>query len=148
MAFKFEIGDPKSKKTFHLEAESEALMGKIIGDKIDGSDVSSQLSGTELEITGTSDKSGFPGYSKIEGTGTKRVLLTKGFGFHRLKLRKKNAVRKPIARGMRKRKTLRGNTITQDIVQINLKVVKQGNKSIAELLGKTEQPAQAPAPTA
>ena len=136
MAFKFEIGDPKSKKTFHLEAESEALMGKIIGDKVDGSDISSQLSGTELEITGTSDKSGFPGYNKIDGTGTRRVLLTKGFGFHRLKLRKKNALRKPISKGMRKRRTLRGNTITSDIVQINLKVIKQGSKSIAELLGK------------
>ena len=65
MAFKFEIGDPKSKKTFHLEGEAEALVGKIIGDKVDGSDISSQLSGTELEITGTSDKSGFPGRKDI-----------------------------------------------------------------------------------
>ena len=143
MAFKFEIGDPKSKKTFHLEAEADALMGKTIGEKVSGDEISSHLAGTELEITGTSDKSGFPGSKKIEGTGTRRVLLTKGFGFHRLKLRKKNAVRKPISRGMRKRRTLRGNAITADVVQINLKVIKQGSKSIAEMLGKEAKAVEA-----
>lgn len=142
MAFKFEIGDPKSKKTFHLEAESEALMGKVIGDKVDGADISPQLHGFELEITGTSDKSGFPGSKKIEGTGIKRVLLTRGFGFHKLKLKKKNATRLPISKGMRKRRTLRGNSITSDVVQINLKVLKQGSKSITEMLGKPEAPAE------
>jgi small subunit ribosomal protein S6e len=141
MAFKFEIGDPKSKKTFHLEAEAEALMGKIIGDKVSGDEIDPKLSGTELEITGTSDKSGFPGYSKIEGTGTRRMLLTRGFGFRKLKLKKKNAVRKPISKGMRKRRTLRGNAITPDVVQINLKVVKQGSKPIAEIFAKAPEAA-------
>ena len=135
MAFKFEIGDPKSKKTFHLEAEAEGLIGKVIGDKIDGSEVDSKLSGIELEITGTSDKSGFPGKKDVEGTGIKRVLLTRGFGFHKLKLKKKNAIRRPISKGMRKRKTVRANTITSDVVQINLKVLKSA-KPVAELLGK------------
>jgi small subunit ribosomal protein S6e len=138
MAFKFEIGDPKSKKTFHLEAESEAIMGKVIGDKVDGADISPLLHGVELEITGTSDKSGFPGSKKIEGTGIKRVLLTKGFGFHKLKLKKKNATRRPISKGMRKRKTLRGNAITPDVVQINLKVLKHGAKPVSEILAKPE----------
>ena len=144
MAFKFEIGDPKSKKTFHLEAESEALMGKLIGEKVSGEDIDSKLAGTELEITGTSDKSGFPGKKEIEGTGTRRMLLTKGFGFHRLKLKKKNAVRKPISRGMRKRRTLRGNVITQDVVQINLKVLKS-EKPLSEIFAKAEAPAAQPA---
>ena len=135
MAFKFEIGDPKSKKTFHLEAEAEGLIGKVIGDKIEGSEISSQLAGTELEITGTSDKSGFPGKKDVEGTGIKRVLLTRGFGFHKLKLKKKNAIRKPISKGMRKRRTVRANTITSDVVQINMKVLKS-EKPVAELLGK------------
>ena len=147
MAFKFEIGDPKTKKTFHLEAESESLIGKSIGEKVSGDEISSQLAGTELEITGTSDKSGFPGKKDIEGTGTKRILLTKGFAFHKLRLKKKNAVRKSVARGMRKRKTVRGNIISSDVVQINLKVVKQGSKSIAEMLGK-EIKASEPAPAA
>ena len=136
MPFKFEIGDPKTKKTFHLEAEAEGVVGKSIGEKISGDEISSQLSGTELEITGTSDKSGFPGKKDVEGAGTRRVLLTRGFAFHKLKLKKKNAIRKPISRGMRKRRTVRGNMVSADTVQINLKVIKQGAKSIAEILGK------------
>ena len=137
MAFKFEIGDPKTKKTFHLEAEAEPLMGKVIGDKVSGEEIDSKLSGIELEITGTSDKSGFPGMKKLEGTGTRRVLLTRGFAFRKLKLAKKNATRKPISKGMRKRRTVRGNAISADTVQINLKAVKQGSKSIAEMLGRS-----------
>lgn len=133
MAFKFEIGDPKSKKTFHLEAESEAVVGRLIGEAIKGDEISSQLSGVEFEITGTSDKAGFPGFKKVEGSALKRVLLSKGKGMHNK------------TKGLRLRKTVRGNAISSDTVQINLKVTKQGDKSIAALLGKEEKPAEVPA---
>jgi hypothetical protein len=36
---------------------------------------------------------------------------------------------------MRKRRFFRGNTITQDTRQINLKVVEAANKSLADILG-------------
>jgi small subunit ribosomal protein S6e len=147
MAFKFEIGDPKSKKTFHLEAEAEALNGKIIGEKVSGDEISSQLAGTELEITGTSDKSGFPGKKDIEGTGLRRVLLTRGFGL-RKRHKKKKTSSGVLVRGVRIRRTVRANTITSDTVQINLKVIKQGSKSIAEMLGKAEKAAESAAPAA
>lgn len=135
MVFKFEIGDPKSGKTFHLEAEAESLIGKVIGEKISGEEIAKELTGVELEITGISDKAGFPGFKKIEGTGLKRVLLTKGFGLKKIHKKKKTS-KGTLKKGLRLRRTLRGNTITEDIVQINLKVTKQGEKSIAELLGK------------
>lgn len=112
MPFKFEIGDPKTKRTYHLESEAESLIGKTIGENVKGEEIKPELAGSEFTITGFSDKAGFPGMKKVEGPYLKRVLLTKGFGM------------KTKGQGLRKRKTVRGNSISQDIVQINLKVVK------------------------
>ena len=122
MAFKFEIGDPKTKKTFHLEAEAEGLIGRNIGETVKGEEISEKLSGAEFMITGTSDKAGFPGMKDSEGPYLRRILLTRGKG-----MREKG-------KGLRKRKTVRGNTISADTVQINLKTVKS-EKSIGGMLG-------------
>ena len=145
MAFKFEIGFKN--RTAHLEAEGEAFIGKKIGEKADGSDINPDFAGYELEITGASDKAGFPSKKDVEGTGLKRVLLKKGFSLHKLKLKKKTANRKKIERGLRKRRTVRGNTISSDISQINLKVLKEGGKKFDEIFPKKaaaaeEKPAQ------
>ena len=134
MAFKFEIGDPKSKKTFHLEAEAESIIGKLVGDKVSGEEIDSKLAGAELEITGASDKSGFPIHSKLEGTGLRRILLTRGFGLKK-RHKKKKTSKGTLVRGVRMRRTVRANTITSDIVQINLKVLKSA-KPISEILAK------------
>ena len=40
---------------------------------------------------------------------------------------------------MRKRRNFRGNTITQDTRQINLKVIEAANKSLADILGADEE---------
>jgi len=40
---------------------------------------------------------------------------------------------------MRKRRNFRGNTITQDTRQINLKVVEAANKSLGDILGSIEE---------
>jgi len=139
MAFKFDIGDSKHKKTYHLEAEAENLVGMKIGDSIKGEDIKPELAGCEFIITGMSDKAGFPSLKTAEGVGLRRVLLRKGFSLHKLKKPKKTAPRPDIPKGYRKRRTLRGNTISSDIVQINLKTVKS-EKSIGELLGKEAKP--------
>lgn len=139
MAFKFDIGDKG--KTFHLEAESEEIIGKKIGEKVAGDEVSAQLKGCEFEITGMSDKAGFPSYNKVEGTSLKKVLLTEGFGLHKKHKKKKTSTAEPV-KGLRLRRTLRGNTVSADIVQINLKLVKEGEKSLPALLGKEEKPAE------
>jgi small subunit ribosomal protein S6e len=131
MAYKFEIG--YGKRTAHLEAESESMLGKKLGEKISGEEISPNLAGYELEISGASDKAGFPSSKDIEGPGLKRKLLTKGFSFHKLKKKKKTANRKKVSKGMRKRRTVRGNTISQDTVQINLKVLKEGHKKFDEI---------------
>ena len=78
MAFKFNISEKG--KAFKLESDAEAIIGMKIGDKLAGEDVSDLLKGYELEITGASDKAGFPSKKDIEGTTLTRKLLTYGFG--------------------------------------------------------------------
>ena len=134
-------------KTVHLDAEAEALVGKKIGDIVSGEDIKKDLEGAEFMITGASDKAGFPSYSKVEGTGLKRVLLKKGFCLHKRHKKKKTATGR-LMDGVRMRRTVRANTISSDIVQINLKMTKEGPKSLAAMLGKEEKPAEKPAETA
>jgi len=123
--FKFDIGHKS--RTFHLEAEAESLIGMKLGEKVKGEDVSPELGGYEFVITGASDKSGFPALPDVEGPGVRRALLTKGKGMRAKK------------KGLRLRKSIRGNTISADMVQINLKVSKEGKKPLAEIFGKEEK---------
>ncbi len=100
-------------KTQNLEIEgptAQQLIGKKVGDAVEGSVLG--LSGMKLQITGGSDKDGFPIRSNVHGGVRKAVVISGGVGF------------KPKLRGERKRKLVRGNVITDDIVQVNLKVVK------------------------
>ena len=119
--FKVVVSD-KDGKSYQLEVETSALIGKKIGDIIDGSILG--LDGYKLMITGGSDKCGFPMRPDIPGTGVKKVLLSKGPGY------------RPKEKGVRKRKSVRGNTISEDIVQVNTKIVEYGEKPITELIGQ------------
>jgi hypothetical protein len=85
------------------------------------------LEGYEIEVTGGSDKDGFPMRPDVEGPGRKKIILTAPPGYH------------PEHRGKRKRKTVRGNTISLDISQVNIKVVKAGKKKLADIMGKKEK---------
>jgi len=124
MPFKINISDKG--KTTQIETESEVVVGKKIGETIKGSDISADLEGYELEITGTSDLSGFPGQKGLEGAGYHRKLLTKGFAM------------KNKQKGLRLRKTLRGEEVSLKTIQINTKVVKQGAKKFEDVAGKKE----------
>ncbi|WP_456372221.1 30S ribosomal protein S6e [Methanocaldococcus sp.] len=118
---KFVVADPKTGRCYQIEADNTPLVGKRIGETFDGSILG--LEGYKLEITGGSDSSGFPMRPDIHGSRKVRVLLSAPPGF------------RPKRKGERRRKTVRGNTIAPDIVQINCKVVEYGEKSISELLG-------------
>jgi len=133
MPFKVNIG-VKEGKTFHLESEAEALIGKKIGEVVSGEDITESLKGYEFEIMGTSDKAGFPGMKEIEGSALKKFLLTYGLGMKkkaRKEGKKKRGNLKP--KGLRLKKSIRGNTISKDTIQINLKVLKQGSKKLMEI---------------
>jgi len=111
--FKVVVSDPKSgkSKTFELDEQASAsLIGLKIGDVFDGSIMN--LQNVKLKITGGSDSSGFPMIPYLPGGKKYRVLLSHPPGF------------RPKEKGLRKRKTVRGNTITSDIVQINTVIIE------------------------
>jgi small subunit ribosomal protein S6e len=116
--FKVVIGtkDGKCVQREVKEAEAEKLVGKKIGEKIAGDDIG--LAGYEFELTGGSDYCGFPMRKDVRGPGRKRILAVSGVG-----LKKKR-------KGMRQRKTVRGNTVSDKITQINLKVLKEGKEKL------------------
>ena len=112
------------------------FLGKKIGDSVDGifvgdSDVS--LGGFKLEITGGSDLTGTPMRRDLHGGGRKKVLVSPSTGFKGHKIVKKKGGRyRYTYDGLRKRRAFRGNVISSDTRQINLKVVESGNKSLAD----------------
>ena len=108
-SFKIVVADPKSSKCQSVDVkdqQAQPLIGLKIGEEIDGG-----LFGldTKFRITGGSDKAGFPMRGDVSGGVKKYVLMTKGIGF-----------RKDATEGKKKRKLVRGNTITEEIYQINV----------------------------
>jgi small subunit ribosomal protein S6e len=128
--FKVVVNDVESGKSYNIAVSghhANSLIGKKINDEVDGIFVS--LPGYKLKITGGTDKDGFPMRHDIPGSARRRLLLSKGLGY------------KPKERGKRKKKSVRGNTINQEIVQVNMKVTKPGAKPIDDIIkaeGKTE----------
>ena len=119
---KFVIGDKE--KSYQTEKDLGILVGKKIGDKFNGDVIG--LNGYVLEITGGSDKDGFPMRKDIEGVVRKKLLITRGVGFRAKK-------------GIRQRRSLRGGIVGQDIAQVNCKVIQSGEKKLDELFPKTEK---------
>jgi small subunit ribosomal protein S6e len=112
--FKIIISDPKAgtSKAIELEASRAApLIGRRIGEVIDGSAV--DLQGYKIQIRGGSDKDGFPMKRNIHGGVRRRVILSGGVGFN------------PQTEGERRRKTVRGDVITEEIVQLNMKIMEK-----------------------
>jgi len=112
--FKVVISDPETGKAKSVELEGDRavpLIGKKIGDVLDGAVVG--LAGYKVLITGGTDSSGFPMRPDIHGGIKTRILVSGGVGY------------KPKEKGKRVRKTVRGNTITEDTAQINMKIIEK-----------------------
>ena len=112
--FKIIVSDPDSgtSKTVELE-ETRAipLIGRKIGEVLEGAIVG--LSRHKVQITGGSDKDGFPMRSDVHGGVRRKVILSGGVGFN------------PGDEGERRRKMVRGNVITDEIVQVNMKILEK-----------------------
>jgi small subunit ribosomal protein S6e len=106
--FKLTISDIKGKSLSKELKDSDAnpLLGLQLGNETDATVVG--LSG-KIKLTGGSDKSGVPMRIDVHGAARKRVLLSKGVGLH------------DAEHGERVRKLIRGNTISEEIYQINCK---------------------------
>jgi len=128
MAFKFVVSH--GGKSYQTEKDAP-LAGKKIGDVFEGSLIG--LPGYKLAITGGSDKSGFPMRNDIEGQARKKLLIAAGKGFKGTKREKKKKFK---IEGMRKRRSLRGNTISAEVAQINCKVMQAGDKALDEYFKK------------
>jgi small subunit ribosomal protein S6e len=139
--FKLIISDPQegtSKAVELQETRAAPLIGRKVGDILDGS--IADMPGNKVQITGGSDKDGFPMRPSVHGGVRRRVILSGGVGFNSQN------------EGNRKRKTVRGNVITDDIVQINLKIVektkpKEGKKQKEKKEKPSEKKAAKEAPT-
>ena len=125
--FKITISDTKGKSIIKELKEDDAgpLLGLLVGQETDASLVG--LKG-KIKITGGSDKSGVPMRGDLLGTARKRILISKGVGLQDVK------------KGLRKRKLLRGNTISEEIYQINSRY--DGEIKVEE--PKKEEKAEAP----
>ena len=117
VSFKLILSDPKTGKSEASElkdANAQALLGRKVGEVFDASAIG--LSG-RIMITGGSDKAGFPMRGDTLGGGKNYVLLTRGVGF------------RTKEEGAKKRKLVRGNTITEESYQINAKRVEEAAKT-------------------
>jgi len=100
--FKIVVNDTKDGKAHNVQISghhANSLIGKKIGDEVDGIFIS--LPGYKLEITGGTDKNGFTMRRDFPGVGRRKLLLSKGLGFNSKE------------KGLRKKKSVRGNTINQ-----------------------------------
>ena len=112
--FKVIVSDPEtgtSKVVELQEARATPLISKRIGEIMDGAVV--DLPGHKIQIKGGSDKDGFPMRPSVHGGVRRSIVLSGGVGFN------------PTNEGMRRRKTIRGNVITEEIVQINIKIIEK-----------------------
>jgi len=122
--FKIIVSDPSTGKSQVVELEGSRtvpLIGRRLGEIVDGSLVGQ--GGSKLRITGGSDKDGFPMRPDIHGGVRAAKIFSGGVGFH------------PRREGERQRKTVRGNVITEEIVQINMRTTEKVQKKV----GKTEK---------
>lgn len=104
--FKLNISDKKGKTITKEVKEKEAgpFLGLQIGNELDAALVGES---GKLKITGGSDKSGVPLREDIHGGARKYILLSKGVGL------------RDAEKGQRVRKLVRGNTITEEVYQLN-----------------------------
>ncbi|MFC1691020.1 30S ribosomal protein S6e [Nanoarchaeota archaeon] len=134
--YKIVLNDPKTGKSYQKELKEQAadqLKGKKIGDAVKGDLLG--LSGYEFKITGGSDSAGFPMRADNPGINRKRVLIMKGS----VGLRK-------APKGIKKRRTVCGNIITETMAQVNMKITKHGSGPIAEEAPKEEAAKEGEAP--
>jgi len=108
------VSDPETGRSQKVELEDarmSPLVGRRIGEVLDGS--VANLPGHKIRLTGGCDKDGIPMRPDVHGGVKARVILSGGVGY------------RPKNRGERRRKTVRGNTVTADIIFLNFKIVER-----------------------
>ena len=109
--FKLVISDATGRSVSQelKDRAAQPLVGVRIGSVIDSSVIG--IAGGKVKVTGGSDKAGTPMRSDVHGGVKKYVLMSEGVGAKNLE-------------GGRIRKLVRGNMITEEIYQLNLRLVE------------------------
>lgn len=121
--FTVTIADPETGRTYQRDVDGQdanRFAGRTLGETVDGGSVG--LTGYSLELTGGSDTSGRPMRTDVSGPHVEEILSDGGTGFH------------PTRDGERRRVTVRGNEIGEEIHQINTRIVERGDEDPEILL--------------
>jgi len=125
--FTVAVADPDDGTTYQVDVDGQdanRFIGKELGADVDGGAVG--LDGFTLELTGGSDEAGRPMRDDVRGADLKELLLDGGTGY------------KPSRDGERKRVTVRGREVSDEVRQINATISARGDGDPATLLGDEE----------
>lgn len=122
------VGDPDTGDSYQFEvADTDAnrFLGRTLGEEVDGAAIG--LDGYTLALTGGSDSAGRPLRADLPGPSLREILAderTVGY--------------KPGRDGERRRVTVRGNEVSEEVAQLNATIVEHGDTAVEDLLGDDE----------
>lgn len=113
-----------SQKLFDFDDERKVrvFMDKRMGNEVAGDSLGDEWKGYIFRITGGNDKQGFPMKQGVMLPTRVQLLLADGHSCYR-----------PRRTGERKRKSVRGCIVAQDLSVLALSIVKQGDEDVPGL---------------
>ena len=115
---KVNVSNPKVGRTVQKEVTADQvglLVGRKIGQEIDLGPLG--FSGAKGVIRGGSDAQGVPMRPEIQGPVRKKLVISKSIGLRNAEF------------GQKKKKTVRGNTVSDQTAQINIMVTPETAES-------------------
>lgn len=122
--------DGTSQRVEFDDQQLRALYGTRIGQVVEGAVAGMQ--GYKIKLTGGTDKDGIPMRPDVHGSAKARVVLSGGVGY------------KPKNKGDKKRKVVRGNTVSTETTFLNFTIVEapKGRKKAEKEPAEAEAPAE------
>ena len=127
------VSNPADGTSQRVELDDQqlrALYGTRIGQVVEGAVAGMQ--GYKIKLTGGTDKDGIPMRPDVHGSAKARVILSGGVGY------------KPKNKGEKKRKVVRGNTVSTETTFLNFTIVEapKGKKKAKKEPVEAEAPAK------
>jgi len=123
---KINIANPQTglQKVFEIDDDKKLMpfFDKRMAAEVPGDSLGDEFKGYVFRISGGNDKQGFPMKQGILSNGRVRLLFKKGMSCYRER-----------RSGCRKRKSVRGCIVGQDLAIMSLVIVKKGAEEIAGL---------------
>ncbi|MFB6353005.1 MAG: 30S ribosomal protein S6e [Halobacteriales archaeon] len=127
--FQVVVGDPDTGESYQVEvagSDANRFLGRTLGEEVDGAAVG--LDGYTLSLTGGSDAAGRPLRADLPGPNLREVLADERTVGYR-----------PTRDGERRRVTVRGNEVSDEVAQLNATIVERGDADVADLLGGDDE---------